>query len=243
MADDTSPIVSFRTQLTNVMPWWLRGWLGGRLLYAIGIHIDLLADMAADAVGLRFPRSAQPDALSPLGQDRRIPRGRAEPASTYIVRLRRWLDDHRTRGGPYAMLAQLHAFWAVTPFAITLIYALGKSFGMTTDGTITEGTVTAGGPWARWWLLFAWPNGVLNDSAWNSGGTWSDGGVWDSNLSGDDVADIRCVPTAWNAAHCRGRVVVMSPGGTELWDFPAGLWSDAGVWGTGEDIAFIDIEQ
>lgn len=239
MSDD---IVTFRTQLSQSLPWWLRGWLGGRLAYAIGIQLDVLADMVGDAVGLRFPRAAQPDALGAIGQDRKIPRGRAESATTYVVRLRRWLDDHRTRGGPYAMLAQLHAFWAAASMTIVLAYALGTTFSMATSGVITVGSVSGGGAWARWWLWFSWPVAVLADGLWGSGGSWDDGGVWDSNLSPNDVADIRCVPTAWNAAHCNGQVVVMSPG-AELWDYPAGLWSDAGTWGDGGNVALVTITQ
>ena len=54
--------------------------------------------------------------------------------------------------------------------------------------------------------------------------------MWDSNLSPDDVADIRNMPTPWNAAHCSGIVRVLSPG-AELWDYPSGIWNDGGVWG------------
>lgn len=208
----TDDLLTYRDQLRMRMPWWLRGWLGGRLIYAIGIQLDVLADMAVNAVGLRFPRAAQPDALAGIGQDRKIPRGRAEPASTYARRLRRWLDDHRTRGGPYAMLTQLHHFWLATPFPITLAYASGKAFDMATNGTITGSTLSPTvGDWARWWLYFQWPYGVTPDGLWSSPGTWSDGGVWDSSLTPEEVEDIRNVPREWNAAHTTGMIVLIDP--------------------------------
>jgi hypothetical protein len=208
----TDDLLTYRDQLRMRMPWWLRGWLGGRLIYAIGIQLDVLADMAVNAVGLRFPRAAQPDALAGIGQDRKIPRGRSEPAATYAARLRRWLDDHRTRGGPYAMLAQLHAFWGADPFQIWLYYASGKGFAMSTAGVITNSANSpVVGDWARWWLYFEWPDAVASDGLWSDPGTWSDGGVWDSGLTPNEVEDIRNVPREWNAAHATGTIILIDP--------------------------------
>jgi hypothetical protein len=240
MADPDDQL-SYRAELLRRAPWWLRGWLGGRLLYAIGVQLDVLADMALAAVTLRWPQAGNPEALAAIGSDRKIPRGRAEASATYIVRLRRWLDDHRTRGGPYAMLAQLHAFWAVAPFVIVLAYALGTRYTMPTDGSVTMARGPGGGPWPRWWLWYNWPTVVHSDGIWSDPGAWSDGGVWDSDLSADDVADIRLVPTAWNAAHCTGQVVLISPG-AELWDYPDGLWNEGGVWGGDGNVAIVNIQ-
>lgn len=203
---------SFRDLLRRITPWWLHGFIGLRLLYAIGTVLDAIGDMAVSAISLRFPLASTPDVLPLIGQERRIPRGRAEPAAIYAVRLRRWLDDHRTRGGPYAMLAQLAAFWAATPFRIRLYYALGTLFDMPVGGPVTRSLIGGFSPvWPQWLLVFDWPVAVHSDGIWSDPGTYDDGGVWDSDLSADDVADIRCVPTAWNAAHCSGTVLVESP--------------------------------
>lgn len=239
---------TFRDTIRRISPWWLTGTLGGRLLYAIGLMLDVLGDMLNAAVRARFPNVADPSALVALGRERRIQRGRAELATTYAGRLITWLDSHRTRGGPYSLLAQLFAFWRVpVAFAITLVYASGRYFAMSFGGIVTRGdaVITVGdaiADWARWELIFFWPYAITLDGTWGSGGTWDDGGIWDIDPSSLDAAaadDVRLVPREWNAAHCKGAIVLLAPG-AELWDTPPGLWSDAGVWGDGTGVVRLD---
>jgi hypothetical protein len=236
------PMINFRNTIRRIVPWWLQNGLAGKILYAIGAQLDTLGDAVADGVQRRFPghgAEADPiryDSLGLIGNERRIRRGPSETDAVYASRLPRWLDDHAARGGPYALLEQTGRYWAATPFRMDLVYRSGRGFTRDeSTGAITRQDIAwspAGDPaqWAHWWLFFFWPDAVSTDGIWTDPGTWSDGGVWDSDLTPAEVESIRLVPAEWNAQHCKGTIVLVDED-TELWDFPAGLWSDPGTWG------------
>jgi hypothetical protein len=246
-------LLTHRDGMRENVPWWLRGSVAGRILYAVGAVLDVLADMAVAAIQVRFLAPADEAALQASGRERRIQRGRAETAINYARRLILWLDAHRERGGPYGLLAQFFAFW-VGPgmFLTALVYASGRRFQMALDGTVTRddaGWTPAGssGDWARWWLYCQWPTEIGDDGLWSSGGTWEDGGLWDidgNDLDVNTVEDLRLVPREWNAAHCKGYIVLMSAS-AELWDYPSGVWDDPGTWGYGTagELLTIDVDN
>jgi hypothetical protein len=209
-------LTTFRDTIKKVSPTWLKTGVAETLLYAIAVTLDALGDGVAAGVKLRFPGMYSAESLPVIGRERRIRRGRFEPDSTYANRLIRWLDDHRRRGGPYALLAQLHAQYAPANFSIELRYASGRSFVMNLDGSVMRGDVVwtpPGDParWARWWLFYQWPTAIDGDGVWGDPGTWGDGGVWGSNLTPVEIRDLRLVPREWNAAHAIGRLVLISP--------------------------------
>lgn len=227
-------VLSFRDAIREISPRWLKHDLAEKILYSFGLHLDVLAEAAVQGVKKRFPLYLDAlDALPNAGHDRKIARGFNEIDLSYATRLLSWLDDHRTRGGPYALLHQLRGFWAASPFDIDLVYESGKRFHAPVGGDITESVGSQWDAdlarWARWWLLFAWPVPIGPDGIWSDPGVWDDGGVWDANLNSSDVENIRLVPREWNAEHPIGHVTLYNGG--ELWDLPAGLWSDPGVWG------------
>jgi hypothetical protein len=228
--------VTFRDSLRKLSPRWLQGRNGERLLYAMGVQMDAFGDGCVEAVRLRYPVDANPEPLPYLGRDRRMSRGRSETDATYAARLRGWLDAHRFRGGPYAMLAQIHAYYSPNAFPVQLVYRSGRRYSMDSAGVVTVDDVPFNidampAKWARFWLFYEWPASVGNDGEWGDVGTWDDGGTWDTTLTVQDVADIRLVPREWTAAHAQGQVVLTSDG-AELWDYPEGTWSDPGVWET-----------
>jgi hypothetical protein len=251
-------VLKFRDALRDKSPRWLQRGNAGRLLYALGVHIDAFADALLAGIRQRFPGAYSYDSLPELGRERRIRRGRIETDPVYATRLARWLDDHRRRGGPYALLSQLHAHFAPANFPIDLLYypsaLLGgeaQRYRLATDGTITRDTVAwlpddDAEHWARWWLVFSWPDAIAGDGFWDGPGEWDPDpeevqplGVWDSDLSLQDVIDLRVVPREWNAAHALGYLVLLAPG-TELWDYPEGIWDEGGLWGDVEgDVAAI----
>lgn len=208
---------TFKNAIQLIVPPWLMQPVGGAILQACAEQLDDLVDRVRAAVKLRFPGLYSFDSLPELGRQRRIRRGRFETDATYAGRLIPWLDAHRHRGGPYAMLGQLFAFYGPSNFQIVLLYTSGRQFTMDVDGAIVmddAGTWDIGGPaaqWARYLLIFDWPNPVDDDGTWNDAGTWDDGGVWDSDLSPDDVRDIRMIPREWQPARALGRVRLVSP--------------------------------
>jgi hypothetical protein len=230
-------LVTFRDALASRLPQWLQRGVAQKLMYAIGVQLDGAGDAAVAAVKHRFPGLYSMQTLPMIGRDRRIRRGRIEVDEVYASRLRRWLDDHRGRGGPYALLKQLHAHFAPANFPTALVYYSGRRWLMDAAGVIARADMswlpdTVSANWPRWWLFYEWPDGVTSDGVWGDPGEWSDGGVWGSTLTVQDVTDLRAVPREWNAAHADGTVVLL-PDGAELWGYPPGPWSDPGVWNGG----------
>lgn len=215
-AQPQTALRTFRDTIREISPVWLRGPIGGGILYAIAAQLDALTDGLRAGVKMRFPGLYSNESLPIIGRERRIRRGRFETDLTYASRLIPWLDHHRRRGGPYAMLSQLFAHYAPSNFAIELRYASGRRFQMDTAGAVVRGDIVwtppGVGGWARWWLIYQWPNVINDDGVWGDPGTWGDGGVWGCDLPSAEVRDIRLVPREWNAAHSIGRVTLVSPG-------------------------------
>lgn len=236
-------ILTFRDSMLLRAPSWLRRGFAGKLLYVLGCIIDALVDWTTAAVRIRFPGVYSPESLGLIGRERRISRGLFESDETYAARLTLWLDAHATRGGPYAMLEQLHAFFAPNNFRIDLVYRTGRRFILAADGTITRDDIPWNADlqpdrWARWWLFYHFPTPIASDGTWNSPGTWDDGGVWDSSLTISEAANYRIVPRDWNGAHTTGAVVVIAPN-CGLWDYPPGIWDEPGAtWDTDSPATF-----
>lgn len=217
-------ILTFRDRLKRIVPGWLRTRRTERLLYSIGLQIDAIGDATIAGVKLRFPGYYSDESLPIIGRERRIRRGRAESNSTYAARLARWLTDHRLRGGPYALLAQVHAHYAPNNFPVELIYRSGRTYAMDVHGNVTRedrdfnSTNAVTFPdteperWARWWLIYYWPDALPDVGTWSEPGTpWGDPTtLWGYVITPDEIEDLRLTPREWNAAHAVGRVVLIS---------------------------------
>lgn len=228
---------TFRDTIRRICPPWLRHGTAERILYAIAIQLDALVDSVVAAIEIRFPGVYSGESLPLLGRDRRIRRGPSDTDETYAARLIGWRDAHRRKGNPYALLEQLHAYYAPNNFPIQLVNVSGARYSLAVDGTITRDAIEwtpGGGPpekWARWWLFYEWPAAVGDDGLWGDPGDWGDGGVWGTDMTVEEADDLRAVPIEWNAAHCFGHVVLLQAG-AELWGYPPELWGAPGVWGS-----------
>jgi hypothetical protein len=215
------------------MPKWAKAFRGSRLIYALGIHIDALIDGTVAAVRRRFPGlDGYGDEIEPLGKERRIRRGRDEPDSSYASRLATWLDDHKTRGGPYAMLRQLHGYFVTAPRNVDLIYENGRRYHMAPDGTVTMSDIAWVTPTAtpmRFWVVLEWIEGISGDGTWGDTGTWDDGGLWDFSLidlSEDLAESLRLVPGDWQPAHVLQAYICVTPPGYDITTVPPTDWDD-----------------
>lgn len=200
-------IRTYRDRLRDAVVPWLQQRNNARLLFAIAVQLDAMADALVAGVRLRFPNMYSGESLPYIGRERRIQRGPFESDEVYASRLVRWLDDHCRRGGPYAMLAQLHAFFAPDNFPIDLVYRNGRRYQMDVDGNVTRDDVvfepdSHPEQWARWYLFY-----------------WTD--AFPLPLSDDTLATLKLVPQEWNAAHALGTLLVM-PTDAELIDYPPG---------------------
>lgn len=224
-------LLTHRDTMKQVCPPWLQRGLAEKILYALALHCDIMADAIIAGVKHRFPGLYSFESLPLLGRERRIPRGRSESDAGYADRLTRFLTDHRRRGGPYAMLAQLFAYYQPNAFPIDLVYyTQGRRFHMDVDGVVTR-DITGWKPdnnaakWARWWMFF-----------------YTD--QWASvPPTADELQDLKLVPRQWNAAHPFGTLILF-PSTGELWGWPLGhLWGESGTWGTSGTVGFVELDS
>jgi hypothetical protein len=205
-----APLITFRDTMWRSVPPWLKVGVAHRYLYAIAVQLDAAGDALLAGVKMRFPNLYSSDSLPEIGSERRIRRGLTESAENYASRLVRWFEDHRRRGGAYALLQQLFFHYAPNTFPIALWYPSGTRYLMDAAGNITwQLPVTASHVqnWARWSLLY-----------------------FTDDLSTVPLDDVVIIPRDWIAAHCFGEVIIM-PTGAVLWDYPPDrLWNNPDPW-------------
>jgi hypothetical protein len=247
----------FEAQVARISPPWLSRRVGRAIMRALGRQIDVQAQRVGDGVRARFPGLAPDDALAFIGHDRLIPRGPLEPATSYARRLRIWLASHRSRGGPYAMLAQLFAFWVDTlNVPIDLIYQTGRRYQMDVDGAVVRDDLTwstglffDGEPkWERIWLFFYVDTltEALTDEFGNPITDEHGDPITVDVLLGDALPDewvemFSLVPRTWTAAHIERTTIVLLRSDARLWGYPRPVrkWGDGWKWGTPKSIRIV----
>lgn len=235
-------IRTFAAGLLARMPPWLRRTYGKPVILALGDPLDDQAQNAANAIKLRFPTgTVDPAALSLTGAERRIPRGPDEDAATYADRLRLWLDSHRTRGGAYALLGQLFAYWRATlNVPIEVVAASGGRESMDVNGAITRDVVdwTGGGDlstfWAQDWVFFHTPS-ALDVTIKASTGDEVIAGTGDVVIGSIDLLSLAggplpgpiedsfsLLPRTWAPAHLKRTTIVLLYGNGRVLGYPPG---------------------
>lgn len=223
-------LLTHRDTMRSVSPPWLQRGLAEKILYAFALHCDAFADALTAGVRQRFPGQYSYDSLSLLGRERRIPRAGNDTDASFAARLTVFLDSHRRRGGPYALLEQLFIHFAPSNFPIDLLYvARGRLFAMDASGAITRSLTdwAPGNPamWARWWLVYHTDQWLVTPP------------------TDAEIAELRLIPRQWNAAHPIGTIVLMSSA-AEFWNAtnPAELWDTPGNWDSDEAPQYIEVE-
>jgi len=235
------------------MPPWLRRRYGKPLVLGLGDPLDDQAQNAANAVKLRFPTATvDADALALTGRERRIERGPDEPADTYAKRLRIWLDSHRTRGGAYALLGQLFAYWRATlNVPIEVVAASGGRESMDVNGAIVHDVIawTGGGDLSTFsaqdWIFFHVPSSLdvtiiastgdeiiagTGDVIIGSIALASLGGV-SSLLPASLVDSFKIVPRTWAPAQLKRCTIVLLFGTGRVLGYGGGHLGDGYVLG------------
>jgi hypothetical protein len=191
---------TFRDQLRDRSPAWLRTGNNEKLLYSLVVILDDLGDALVQGIKSRFPGAVDMSVLGLTGQERRLRRGLTEPETEYADRLRYWWDAHRTRGSPITLLEQLSIRYG-GGFSAELLYRNGRRYSLAAAepgekiGAITRDSFVwdpddTPERWARWWLLC----------------------YSDAFTTPEAAADLAVIPREWNAAHCNGKVIVLGAG-------------------------------
>src|SRR6188474_2717293 len=138
---------------------------GEKVLYSLALIKDGFDQIYRDRLTARFPTLAGASAVSLIGADRAIPRGRAETAEHYAERLLAWRTPrgHRVRGNGFALLEQIWEYFG-GGFALHTESHNPIQYHRAADGT--ESTANVGGwdwdsttigdwadKWARFWIV------------------------------------------------------------------------------------------
>lgn len=235
----------FFLQFKNLLPWWLSS--EPAVAGSLALLVDDYLDRAKRSLLARFPAYAPDDAaLAAMGRDRLIVRGINEPSAAYAQRLSRALDDHKTRGNPFALLRQLRAYLQADCVVRTVDWR-GNWYTIEADGTEVATIPGAnwdwnGGAvneWARFWVII-YPVGGTDP--WAISGNWGDADLWGSGVWGtagktigttatpDQVAAVRQIIRDWKPAGTTCEWIIVAFDETTF--TPAGSTDPAGEWGT-----------
>lgn len=214
----------YRSSFVRLLPSWLTRDEGELVLYSLGVIGDAFLTRLYQGLFARFPEYAPESALGHHGRDRKIIRGRGESAAAYGARLKRWLDDHRRRGNPFARMDQLFAYLQADVVLRNVDHA-GNWFTRAVDGTLSY--VVAAGNWNwdglpyQYWARF-WPIIFTTSALWERDGTWNDGetwgqagtGTWGSTATREEVDTVRSIVREWSAEHARALWIIISFSGS-----------------------------
>lgn len=207
---------SFRLIRKALAPRWLTEGDGG----LVGYSLDLVKDAFVRRLELghlaRFPLlggvTAPPDALDVMGRDRRVVPAISETDAAFAARLITWLDDRRTAGNPFTLMARLAEYTGPLP-SFRTVDVRGNWYSRAADGTETA-LVQQGnwdwdgdGParWARFWVI-VYPNGLWAETPqeYGDGSTWGEEGhVYGVTTPAEHVQTMRFLVRDWKPAHAR----------------------------------------
>lgn len=214
-------MAGFRDLLAQIAPPWLSRKWGERFLYAHGLIIDGLVEHALQAMKARFPDKGPDEALSVIGRDRRIRRGFSESADSYRVRLKRWLDDWRRAGSPFAILSQIRAYLTGYDVRIRYVNDRGTWITLDPDGTFHVRKLFGNWDWdgqfpatakTRFWIII-YP---LASGLWTQSPTLGTPHVLlrdttvGSNATVSQVSSIRSIISEWKAAGSRCPYIIIA---------------------------------
>lgn len=206
----------FRWAYERLLPSWLTSGDGGKVLYSLGAAKDAFCDRVYYSLLARFPQHAPADSLAYHSRDRKIVRGINETAESFSARLVRWLDDHYTRGNPYALMQQLQAYCNAA-VRIRTVDRRGNWYTLDSDGT-KHVTLAAGNwdwddggldRWARFWVIIYPTSGGLPWSA-SVPGAWPSGGTIGTSATLDEVASVRGIIRDWKPAGTKCEWVIIA---------------------------------
>jgi hypothetical protein len=208
----------FRTAFYKFLPWWLTEDEGEKVWFSLGLIVDAFLERLRQGALARFPEYCPPDALKYHGRDRKIVRGIQETDAAFAERLIRWLDDHKVRGNPYALMEQLRAYCGGN-IMVRTVDRRGNWFTIAADGTKSAVLKTGnwdwddGGTerWARFWVIIY----SLNGTPWSVSESWGSTTLWSSGVWGTPGATIGTTATVEQVASVRSIIREWKPEGTK----------------------------
>ena len=184
---------NWRSWLEGLVPGWLQGYWGQRLIGVLGLVADVASQGAAEAV--RAPwlaeASSPDDCLDLVGEEQMMPRYPTETADQYRARLLKVWDTWPFAGSAQAIEAQLRA----AGFDATV------EFHDDREGPRGETAPYYSQFWVRIDATPTYANPAWGDFDWNDGTDWGP-----ADLSPSDAQLVRSIIRKWKPADwvCRG---------------------------------------
>ena len=200
-----------RYTFSKFVPKWLSVDEGEKVLHSLGVLRDWARERVRLGLYARFPTYAPPDALSALGRDRKLIRGIDEPSAAYAARLVRWLDDHKIRGNPFALLEQLHAYLQ-TDTMLRTVDRRGNWYTRSATGTHSV-TMASGNwqwdtdalsSWSRFWVIIYSADG----SPWEIPTDFQTYGT--ISATEEQIASVKRLIREWKPAGTRCEWIIVS---------------------------------
>lgn len=210
---------TLRETIEAFSPPWLKQYWGQRFKYDLGTMMDLLWGISDQGATARMPGVGTVEALSPLGRDRQIMRGRNESDDAYAVRLQDAFPTWHLAGNADRLLKQLNSYFS--PFNPVIRYVTAgydRSYGnlipVNTYATIgfEEGVTYSvrSGPDYNWnwdnqpnnfrfWIIIYIMGTVIDGKQWGAF-DWGDGTTWGSSATADIILDVKALIKKWKCA-------------------------------------------
>lgn len=222
--------MSFRDLVQSIAPPWLQRQYGERMLYALTLQVDAIAEAAREGVRARAPGSDQqpPDALIQIGRDRLIVRGKYESDAIYATRLQRAFDSWARGASLEGLMRSLQALmldddtqvrgitwwglWArIANWGAPITYEHGIQWAWSWGWTYVLPSEGVNDYW-DWGQVFVvvYPGSLGWQQATLGGGLTLGSGTWSVGITEppDVVQAARLVAAQWRSATTRVRVIV-----------------------------------
>lgn len=121
----------------GLFPFWLLGPNTGRVVYTVGLLMDMSTEWLFQGIQQRFPLVCAPDALPWLGRTLGLVRGPFEPEDGYRLRLTKWLLLYK-RQGTCGAIAEACAAYMTGPDGPPVVHVVQYDPGA--DGKPTRAT-------------------------------------------------------------------------------------------------------
>lgn len=217
-------MMTHRKLFYRLMPSWLSSGEGEKHQFSLAIVRDAAQERARQAAHARFPEDAPEDALPYMQRDRLIVRGIDEAAAAYATRMLTWLDDHRVRGNPFALMKQLRGY-CNCDVRVRTVDRRGNWFTRERDGTesfaLAAGnwnwdSLAASPDWARFWVIIYPTVGPPTEpwtatDTWGMGHIWGEAGrTWGTSATSDQVAMVRSIVRTWRPEGTRCECIIIA---------------------------------
>ncbi len=215
-------------------PSWLQNRVGKRLIYALSLPFDVLADALSAALEHRQPGLRDGQSLAVLGRERGVDRLPNESDESYASRLEQWLEHKKIAGTYLSMIQQIRL---LMPDHHTFVVSIVNDNGYSYDKAIISGTDFG---YNHGQLAWDWDGNHSNPHRYwviircdyTTQGTFAAPGLW-SSTSGigstatyDQITQIRKAIFNEQPAHatCAGIILVIDP--SFYSELPQGNWND-----------------